>query len=139
MTSSPQIIKSLPPNFSDIVKVFPMARGVNVIFAHYPNIYTRGHGLTPELVAHESVHLERQKEMGVKDWWAKYLSDPQFRYDEELLAHVAEYKHLCTMLSVAAKREKALKHVTNKLASGLYNHMVTPKMAREAIIAGAAA
>jgi len=115
-----------------------MARGQRVIFAYAPNIYTMGDtNLPPDLMAHESVHIERQQVIGVKVWWDKYLTDPQFRYDEELLAHVAEYKQLCSMLAVAAKREKALKHVTNKLASGLYNNMVTPKMAREAILAGA--
>lgn len=125
-------IKGLPPNFSDIVAVFPMARGNNVIFAYAPNIYTpSGIPLTHELIVHEQTHIDRQLTMGVKAWWDKYLSDKDFRWVEELLAHRAEYRELCSVLSVQAKRDKALKHVARKLASGLYNNMVTPKRAME--------
>lgn len=125
-------IKSLPPNFAEIVKVFPMARGNNTIFAYYPNIHVpSGRPLTHELVMHEGVHLERQREAGVEKWWQQYLTDPQFRFDEELLAHRAEYRELCRVLPIKAKRDKALKHVARKLASVLYNHMATPKAAKE--------
>jgi hypothetical protein len=124
-------LKMLPPNFKDIVAVFPMARGQGVIFAYAPDIYTlNDRPLTYELVAHERVHIERQKEIGVTFWWKKYLEDPEFRFNEELLAHRAEYQSLITTLAVQSKRDKALRHVARKLASGLYNHMITPKQAK---------
>lgn len=131
------IVKGLPPNFEEIFKVFPRARGVNVVFAYEPNIYTlSGQMLTHELAVHEKVHIDRQRAMGVKAWWDKYLVDRQFRWEEELLAHRAEYAELCRVLPIKAKRDKALKHVARKLASGLYNNMVTVKQAKEFLDVG---
>jgi len=44
------------------------------------------------MIAHEEVHIHRQAGVGAQCWWDKYISDPEFRYYEELLAHAAEFK-----------------------------------------------
>lgn len=130
------IVKSRPPNFADIVKVFPIARKPTVIFAYAPNIYNpAGQVLHPSLLAHESVHIKRQAAVGVTQWWERYLSDKQFRFDEELLAHRAEFKSLECESRTYRQREVALKTVAKKLAAPLYGRMVTTERAMEMIAA----
>jgi len=89
------IILDRPPNFEFIRDVFPMAVNPGVLFAYDGNIYNpSGIVIPPALVAHEEVHLYRQRDAGPFIWWESYLSNCEFRYNEELLAHVAEFKAL---------------------------------------------
>lgn len=129
-----KIISSRPPNFAAIAAVFSGAYGQGVIFAYAPNIYAPNNtGLPPEIIAHETAHIKRQLEIGVEAWWDRYLTDAAFRFDEELIAHRAEYRHLCDNATSRNVRRSALKHVAKKLAAPLYGRMVTMKQAMEAI------
>jgi hypothetical protein len=80
-----------PPMLEEITKVFPN-RPAGVIYAFGDTIYNPGNlPLARPLIAHESVHGKRQMDSGGPDlWWRRYLDDKQFRFDEELRAHVAE-------------------------------------------------
>jgi hypothetical protein len=87
------IIVDRPPNFEQIKAAFPKADGEGVLFAYDGNIYSpSGKTIPPALIAHEQVHLDRQKAWSPDSWWASYLHDSDFRYVEELLAHAAEFK-----------------------------------------------
>ena len=128
-------ITSRPPNYADIVKVFPGASSMDVIFAYAPDIYIpSGRPLPPSLIAHEGVHVERQLEMGVEAWWARYLVDVQFRYNEELLAHRAEYRVIIEGASRQVRRS-ALKMVAKRLTLPLYGSLVSLQKAMEDIAA----
>lgn len=131
-----EILQQRPPNFSEIIKVFRQAGSPGVIFAYAPNIYAPSDPkVPPDLVAHEQVHIDRQQAIGVENWWARYLADPEFRYHEELLAHRAEYRFLIANCANRNTRRMALKHVAKKLASGLYHNMVTRQQAAAALTA----
>ena len=108
-----------PPNFDQIVAAFPDAVNPGVIFAYGDTIYNpSGQVIPPALMAHESVHCKRQLETvgrvltGPEAWWSAYTNDVDFRYGEELLAHVAEFKaqatvdrnHRATLLMRTAQR-----------------------------------
>lgn len=122
----PEIKHTRPPNFAKIVEVFPLARGPLVIFAYAPYIYVpNGKPLLTSLIAHETIHVKRQKKMGVELWWDTYLTSPKFRWEEEVLAHRAEYDSLAAMAWSDRARMKALKTVARKLAAPLYGRMVT--------------
>jgi hypothetical protein len=87
------IILERPPNFEMIRAAFPDAEKPGVMFAYDGNIYNpSGITIPPALIAHEEVHLARQKIAGADHWWLVYLNDDEFRYEEELLAHAAEFK-----------------------------------------------
>lgn len=125
-----KIIQSRPPNFDKIVKVFYGAERPGVIFAYAPNIYSpRDVNAPPDLVAHEMIHIERQEKIGVDVWWDRYLADPEFRFNEELLAHRAELAHLLKHSANRNTRRMALKHVAKKLSASLYGRMVTREQA----------
>jgi hypothetical protein len=87
------IIVDRPPNFEAIRAAFPKADGEGVMFAYDGNIYNpSGKTIPPALIAHEEVHLHRQDRITPDVWWKAYIADSEFRYNEELLAHAAEFK-----------------------------------------------
>lgn len=98
-----------------------MARKPGVVFSYGQYIYAPPGAvlpLSPHLVIHEAVHGERQLAIGVELWWRHYLENLQFRYDEELLAHRAEYQ---SMVKHGFPAQNALKGVAGRLASPLYS------------------
>lgn len=87
------VIVARPPNFELILGAFPDAWRPGVIFAYGNDIYNpSGKAIPSALAAHEAVHQSRQTSEGPELWWKRYIAEPEFRYREELLAHVAEFK-----------------------------------------------
>lgn len=127
------IITQRPPNFELILKAFPNADKPGVIFAYGEHIYNPSGGNIPvALMHHEAVHQNRQQDLGPasdltsvngpEKWWAQYLTDPEFRYREELLAHVAEYKAQAPGLD-GNLRAKLLMFTAARLCAPLYNYV----------------
>jgi hypothetical protein len=124
-----KVLNERPPRFAEILKVFPMAGDPGVIFAWGEVIYNPSGGkLRQEIISHEEVHGKRQGN-AVESWWDRYLIDPQFRLEEELPAHKAEYMRFCARHSNRAKREHYLMHVAEKLSSPLYGNVITMQKA----------
>jgi len=116
------IIVARPPNFEDIVKVFPLAERASTIFAYDETIYvSEGVILSP-------AHLMRQREIGVEPWWDTYLKDEDFRYKEELLAHKAEYWVNVRGMS-RSDRHRIAVVTTKRLIAPLYKFNVSFKKA----------
>lgn len=128
---SPNIKVGRPPNFEKIVAVFPLAQRATTIFAYDDVIYVSSEGvmLPPQLIKHECVHLQRQREIGVEAWWDRYLVDEEFRYKEEVLAHRAEYEELVRIESNRDMRRSAGRQVTKRLLSPLYKFKATKQRA----------
>lgn len=128
------IIIDRPPNYSQIVQVLPKASKKGVIFTYGDTIYNPWNvNITHPLEAHESVHAERQGVGldGIEAWWDRYLKDIQFRFQEELIAHQAEYWAYNDANRNA--RRKALSKVARKLASPLYGNMITIEQAKRGL------
>lgn len=124
------VVYDYPPNYSDLVKVFPITR--TVIFAWGDIIYNPGKvEITPELVEHEKIHGARQKP-DIIGWWNQYIESPAFRLQEEIPAHQAEFMWLMRNGNRKIKR-LALKMVANKLSAPLYGQLLSPKEARKII------
>jgi hypothetical protein len=124
------IIVDRPPNFEQIRAAFPNAEKPGVMFA-YDNIYNpSGNVIPPALIAHEEVHILRQAGVGAQCWWDKYINDPEFRYNEELLAHVAEFQMQRTRDRNFVAR--LMVHTALRLIAPLYNY-VPPRNLQEAM------
>lgn len=125
-----ETVDGVPPIYDAIVQVLPDAANPGVIFAYGGRVYGRGikKVLSRELDAHERVHIERQGS-DPDAWWRQYLTDPAFRYIEELVAHRAEYRTYCARHINPVKRAQALRHIAKKLASPLYGAGVTVETA----------
>lgn len=128
-------VDGLPPNYDVIVAALPRAADDGVIFAYDGKVYGRGIAkvLTRELDAHERVHIERQKAHpeGVVGWWKQYVADPEFRFYEELLAHIAEFETYCRRHIGYVKQYKAQQRIVDRLMSDLY---APPATATRAVV-----
>lgn len=139
-----KIITGYPPNFRDILAVFPMARSPSTVFAYGDRIYSMARGaIVPAVVAHEEAHGERQlgyhgsvdPELNIQMWWQRYLADPAFRLAEELVGHRAEYRWL---LEHDPRNERRHRDIIAKRLSGpLYNRMISFADALQQVIGDA--
>jgi hypothetical protein len=110
-----KIKRGLPPNYKLLAKHFPM-KG-NEIFTYGNKIYTQSR-LSSALLAHEKVHVRQQLKMGVEIWWKKYIEDREFRFQQELEAHRAEFRAGGKLVVIA-----------ERLASPLYGSLVSVDVA----------
>ena len=116
--SACSIRRAYPPNIAEIRKVFPVSEGT--IFSYAPHVYVpSGEPLSKPLEAHEAVH-QRQQGDDPAAWWARYLTSPTFRFDQELEAHRAEMR-----AARGSGRNRARRSIARRLSSKLYGSMVT--------------
>ena len=139
------IINARPPNFDQVLAAFPNADKPGVLFAFDGNVYNpSGIVIPPALIAHEEVHLYRQRSLSFgfgrqsvevgrctpERWWQEYIDDSEFRYREELLAHAAEFKHQKHSDRNASAR--LLMATALRLVAPLYNYS-PPRTLQEAM------
>ena len=130
-----KIAIAYPPLWERIVAVFPAAREGGVIFTFGQTLYNPSNcKVSNVLMKHEEVHAERQGNDFTKiiEWWERYLVDQQFRLDEELPAHRAEYRAYCKRHG--SGREKFLHFVAGRLSSSLYGGMVSLAEAKRMVM-----
>lgn len=144
-----------PPKFDEIIARFPHAAKHGVLFSWGSTIYNPSNIAIPHwLLVHESVHGLRQHEFGRADaiafwhseagravndecanaWWARYITDAEFMFEEELVAHKAEYDSFCEIKTHGRnERRLYLKGIATRLSGPLYGHAVTFAKARDLI------
>lgn len=133
-----KVVEARPPNYDEIRRVFPMASAKGVIFTFGQTIYNpSGVEIPPELMSHESVHAQRQGASldGVMTWWGRYLAEPQFRIEEELLAHRAEYRAFKGMVKDRKLVAQKLEIIAARMSGPLYNNAMTLALAKHLILA----
>jgi hypothetical protein len=130
------IIVAKPPVYDRCDARFNI-KGKPVLFSWGDKIFNPANVDIPRyLLAHEAVHGERQLKMGIEGWWDAYLEDEAFRFEEERMAHRAEwlaYSKWCKL----EQRAPYLEAVAARLSGSLYGNMVTLDEARAAILARA--
>lgn len=128
-----EVVRERPPNFDKLVAVFPQCVEPGVIFAYGGKIYAPSETeISRELDAHERVHIERQGD-DPDAWWDRYLVDKEFRLEEEVLAHRAEFKQFCRRQVDPVKRRREQIRIAKKLSSALYGNLITSEAAELAI------
>lgn len=131
------VVVSSPPNFDAIVERFPFARNQGVIFTYGQTIYNpSGIAISSALKCHESVHAQRQgeDEEEIRQWWRRYLDEPMFRLEEELLAHRAEYRAFKGWEKDSRKQAQELESIAARLSGPLYGNVLTLARARRLIV-----
>lgn len=127
-------VNGRPPMYDRIVAAFPDAARPGVVFSWEKYIYVPGGGSLPiSIVAHEEAHGREQAGI-VEKWWVRYIEEPAFRLEQEVIGHRAEYREL---LRGGSRRDYGayLKYVSGKLAAPLYGGLVTPAEAAK-LVAG---
>lgn len=91
--------------------------------------------IDPALFAHEQVHSDRQlAAASIEAWWRDYLENPQFRFDEELIAHQVEWKVAKQVIPSYERRVYALNFIIDRLSGPLYGNMIERRYAKRLIL-----
>ena len=132
-----EIVHEWPPRRAEIEERFGELPD-GVIFAWGDKIMVpSGAHLWQWLVDHEAVHLRQQKEAGgVDPWWDRYLVDDEFRLEQELEAHVAEYRTFCLHERDRNERARYLNAIAGRLSSKMYGRLITRGQAMKRIRRG---
>jgi hypothetical protein len=125
-----RIVETYPPNFAAIDAKFGVL-GKPCLYAYGGTIYNPlCVAVTPALTAHEEVHSERQRLVGVEAWWLRYIEEDIFRLDEEVLAHAAEARRLIQDTDGSDRaRRLVLSQTSTRLASPLYKYGISARSA----------
>ena len=131
MISLQKPIYDFPPNYDALLKAFPAIKGKNVLFSYGNKLYNPGSIMVPEfLIVHEQTHGTRQVK-DVEGWWEQYIADPEFRLEEELMAHYMEQRFRLGLALNRRERRAILKQTAERLASPIYGPVVGKKKALE--------
>ena len=106
-----------------------------VVYTYGNTLHNPG-GITIDryLEAHESVHAVQQAAMGGPDkWWARYFTDPKFRYDQELHAYREQYSAFCDDEHDRNRQAKFLWEIATHLASKMYSAGISHAEAMQSI------
>lgn len=129
-----QVRNEFPPNIENLKKHFPCDE--DTIYTYAPYVYTpNGNKLSRSLLVHEAVHVKQQG-ADPEAWWSRYISEPAFRYSQELQAHQAEYRQYCRTNKDREDRNEYLLSIAQRLSGSLYGNVVTLRDAAKAIRKG---
>lgn len=120
-------IGTYPPNYEAIVKTFPaVENNKTVIFTYGKVIYNPYGGfIDVPLQFHEATHSIQQDKLGPEKWWEKYLTDIDFRIDQEAEAYKYQYNKYCTLVKDRNKRTQFLYSLAKDLSSEIYGSPLT--------------
>lgn len=109
-----KVVEEYPPNYAVICAALGTPPE-HAVFTYGDAIYNpSGRELLPDVIYHESIHAEQQG--NAPDlWYTKYLSDPDFRYEQELEAYGKQYQYAVD----AGARGKMLDWLLEKMALAL--------------------
>ena len=83
-----------------------------------------GNPIDASLMAHEATHQVQQGDEPEK-WWDRYLTDKQFRFEQELQAYRVQYKTMQQMMKDRNRLAKLLVNIASDLSGSLYGNMCT--------------
>lgn len=130
-----KVVNKYPPNYKAICEAIPnVVNQKDAVFTYGDTIYNPYKGeIQDHLEVHESVHMNQQKKVGRDEWWSKYLTDRDFRLEQEVEAYRAQYKFVFKSYGRAVATG-FLREIANDLSGKMYGDILNRKQARKAII-----
>ncbi len=117
-----KVVFEQPPNISQIRKYLTPHK--DVVFTYGDTIYApNGVPIPDHLLAHEEVHAFQQA--NPDEWWEKYLTDVNFRLEQETEAYQMQYRAFCKHHKDKNARFRFLHSVTTDLSSKIYGSIIS--------------
>jgi hypothetical protein len=128
MTNSQEPMKrstELPPNY-EAIKAVLNVEGKPIAFTYGDTLYNvpAEYVVPGHLWAHELIHVKQQKDQGPEAWWDIYLTDPTFRFSQELEAYAYQYSFAALYLSQSLLKG-FLFQLARDLSSDAYGSLCT--------------
>lgn len=125
------IKKELPPNI-DNIRLAGFGTDPEGIYAYAPDIYSLSKKEIPaDIQYHEDIHIQRQGDSPLL-WWHKWLTDKDFRLEEELIAYAEQSKRVRAVMGSRAS-EWCIDEAAGNLSSDLYKLGISKSQAKALI------
>ncbi len=127
-----KIINEYPPNYAQVVQYLGSVEDSKPFFAYGDTIYNPfKQEITKDFEIHEETH-SKQQGGNPHNWWYKYLTEPEFRLEQEIEAYGTQYAYVKTIAN--RKITDWLKENFAKALSGpLYGNLLTYHQAESRI------
>lgn len=126
-----QTSKETPPIYNEIRKYLKVNWDNGVIICYGDTAYCK-YDIPPDKLAHESVHVEQQKDDPDK-WWNRYLKDVEFRKEQELEAYRFEADFIKRYVKDRNARWILLNDIAKDMSSSMYGGIWTFEEAQKLI------
>jgi len=118
-----KIVHSRPPNYDLLALMLPVSD--DFVYCYGDIIYNpSGKELPPDIIFHESIHKRQQGE-NIDLWYNKYITDPHFRFQQELEAYGEQYSFLCQHIQDPKFRAKQKESMALALSGEAYGNLVS--------------
>ena len=115
---------TFPPNYDLILANFPKCEEQKAVFTYGSTIYNPFNVyITPDIEVHEQTHSERHDNPDI--WWHNYITDRDFRFNEELLAYAKQYRYAVDQIGSSKLTDWLLQKCAEALSSDLYKLGIT--------------
>jgi len=121
-----KIVCTYPPNIETIRQHLTPAPGM--IFAYGDTLYNPDRGIiNQDQIVHEEVHAAQHAAFpgGPAAWWVRYLTDKQFRLNEELQAYQYQYRWAEENIKDRNTRAKFLWAIASQLSHPAYGKLIS--------------
>lgn len=119
----PQVINSYPPNI-DLIRKHLNVPEEGIVFTYNGKIYSpHAKELPQHLLLHEMVHVKQQGNDS-DSWWNRYLTDIEFRLEQELEAYTEQYLFL-KMVNKTSTSHEWLFILSEQLSHPVYGFNLT--------------
>jgi hypothetical protein len=122
-------VNDFPPNWGLIETAFPKVKEWRAFFCYGDQIFNPFNSpIRKDNEVHEMAHSKSQASKP-DEWWFKYISDPLFRYEEELFAYAMQFNFVKS-LGDSKVTEALLNEIAEALSGDLYNFGISFNEAR---------
>lgn len=119
---------AIPPIYEECRQKFGVKWSDGIVIAYGDTIYCRN-TLSPDVIAHEEVHLRQQAKIGKDVWWRRYLDDADFRLSQEKEAYIAQSKWYKKNVKDRELRFQCIDFIARDLSSSMYGNIITKEEA----------
>lgn len=112
-----------PPIYQACVGKFGVDFDKGTTFTYGDTVYSK-YPISPDLEAHEAVHVKQQESIGKDLWWDKYLGDPTFRLHQEIEAYQAQTKFIKQWCKDKNRAYKLIHKLALDLSGDMYGRMI---------------
>ena len=124
-----QVVIDFPPNYEMIKNRFDI-EGKSIVFTYGDKIFNpQGTHIADHVIEHEKVHMRQQEEMGIEEWWAKYLLNDEFRVSQETEAYQTQFDFIKKHVKDRNKQFNFLQLLARDLSSEMYGNAITKSKA----------
>ena len=120
----------IPPIYTRLHARFGVEWNDGIAITYGDTVYSKN-PIPVDVAEHEKVHVWQQSQIGVEEWWDRYINDPDFRLNQEVQAYKEQIRALNVLIKDRNQLYLAKRKLYRDLAGPMYDYMVSADYAKE--------